>query len=123
MRKFLFILALLPGLCAAQTQPETTPLKHVKSGAIKAAYTGIYPVFKDFDMDVKCNIVKYNMTVVRKNDDPIMVTNDGDDFTRESETALRTVKPGDMIVFDEIQCKCPYDAASRQLSSLVVKID
>ena len=77
---------------------------------------------RNFDFDVKCDIVSYEVNYIAKREDPSAVVNIGAGFNPETQALINRAQPGIAYFFDDIKVKCPGDAASRYLSSLAFKI-
>lgn len=77
---------------------------------------------KDFDFDAKCIIQSYEITRVRKGDDPISITNYGERYSAKTQNLVDFAKVGDIFYYDNIKARCPGDAAGRSINSLVVRI-
>lgn len=76
----------------------------------------------DFDFNVRCQILSYQVTRVPKRDDPIVAINNGSGFSIQATSLMQSVKPGDIVYFDEIKCQCPFDPAARILAPLVIRV-
>lgn len=108
--------------------PDPTPLlgakhksKQMANGEFKAQ-GGIAAVLESFDFDAKCDIVGFEVTYLPKRQDPISKQNSGARWNSEAQDMINKAKPGDAYFFDEIKCKCPGDAAARNLGGLAFKI-
>lgn len=108
--------------------PDPTPLlgaKH-KSKAMAngefRAQGGIASVLEGFDFDAKCDVVGFEATYLPKRQDPISKQNSGARWNGDVQDMISKAKPGDAYFFDDIKCKCPGDAAARNLGGLAFKI-
>ena len=108
--------------------PDPTPLlgakhksKAMANGEFKAQ-GGIASVLEGFDFDAKCDIAGFEVTYLPKRQDPITKNNGGARWGSDVQDMINKAKPGDAYFFDEIKCKCPGDAAARNLGGLAFKI-
>ena len=108
--------------------PDPTPLlgakhksKAMANGEFKAQ-GGIASVLEGFDFDAKCDIAGFEVTYLPKRQDPITKNNAGARWGSDVQDMINKAKPGDAYFFDEIKCKCPGDAAARNLGGLAFKI-
>lgn len=108
--------------------PDPSPMlgaKH-KSKAMAngefRAQGGIATVLENFDFDAKCEVVGFEATYLPKRQDPISKQNSGARWSSEVQDWISKAKPGDAYFFDDIKCKCPGDAAARNLGGLAFKI-
>lgn len=93
----------------------------VGNGVFKAQ-DGLFAVLENFDFDARCDIVGFTMVYVPRRQDPVEVLNGGARFTAQAREQANKAKPGDTYYFNNIRAKCPGDAASRKLNSLVFTI-
>ncbi|HLP94176.1 MAG TPA: gliding motility protein GldM [Saprospiraceae bacterium] len=108
--------------------PDPTPLlgakhksKAMANGEFKAQ-GGIAAVLEAFDFDAKCDIAGFEVTYLPKRQDPITKQNSGARWNGDVQDWINKAKPGDAYFFDDIKCKCPGDAAARNLGGLAFKI-
>lgn len=108
--------------------PDPTPLlgakhksKAMANGEFKAQ-GGIAAVLESFDFDAKCDIAGFEVTYLPKRQDPITKQNSGARWNGDVQDWINKAKPGDAYFFDDIKCKCPGDAAARNLGGLAFKI-
>lgn len=108
--------------------PDPTPLlgakhrsKQMNNGEFKAQ-GGIAAVLESFDFDAKCDIAGFEVTYLPKRQDPITKNNGGARWGGDVQEMISKAKPGDAYFFDDIKCKCPGDAAARNLGGLAFKI-
>lgn len=108
--------------------PDPTPMlgakhrsKAMANGEFKAQ-GGIAAVLENFDFDAKCDIVGFEVTYLPKRQDPISKVNSGARWNSDAQDMINKAKPGDAYFFDDIKCKCPGDAAARNLGGLAFKI-
>ncbi len=83
---------------------------------------GLHATLYYFPLVEQCVINGFEMTKQSKDSDPINVTNQGADFSKESQQLVDEAKVGDVFYFDSVRCKCPGDPAGRKINSVVVKI-
>jgi gliding motility-associated protein GldM len=108
--------------------PDPTPMlgakhrsKSMANGEFKAQ-GGIAAILENFDFDAKCDIVGFEATYLPKRQDPISKQNGGARWNGEVQDMINRAKPGDAYFFDDIKCKCPGDAAARNIGGLAFKI-
>ncbi|KAA3636924.1 MAG: hypothetical protein DWQ02_07495 [Bacteroidetes bacterium] len=75
-----------------------------------------------FDFDAQCAIQSFNLVFVPKKGDPTEVMNRGGLFNGRVLDIMRRIKPGDVLYFEEVKCKCPGDLGPRVINSLVFKV-
>ena len=95
--------------------------KAMANGEFKAQ-GGIASVLENFDFDVKCEIAGFEATYLPKRQDPITSQNSGARWSSSVQDYINKAKPGDAYFFDDIKCKCPGDAAPRNIGGLAFKI-
>lgn len=93
----------------------------IGNGEFKAQ-GGISAVLENFDFDARCDVTNYEVTYLAKNQDPVTVVNNGARFNGPANDLVSRAVPGDVYFFDNIGCRCPGDAAARNLGSLVFRI-
>ena len=93
----------------------------MSSGEFKVQ-PGVFPILENFDFDAKCNIAGFRLVRVPKRQDPQVVVNKGGKFTSDAKSLISKAKATDTYFFEEIKCKCPGDAAARDLGGMVFKI-
>lgn len=95
--------------------------KQMGNGEFKAQ-SFVDGVLESFDFDARCEVVGYEFTYLPKRQDPIGRQNGGKRFNGEVAELVNKAKPGDTYFFDDIKCKCPGDAAARNIGGLAFKI-
>jgi len=108
--------------------PDPTPLlgakhrsKAMANGEFRAQ-GGIATVLENFDFDAKCDVAGFEVTWLPKRQDPISKQNSGARWNGDVQDWISKARPGDAYFFDDIKCKCPGDAAARNLGGLAFKI-
>ena len=108
--------------------PDPTPLLggtlqggSVGNGTFKG-HSALIPILKDFDFDAKCNMAGFTLVRVAKRADPEPAANQGATISGNAKNIQNKAVPGDKYVFQDIKCKCPGDAAARNLGQLVFDI-
>jgi hypothetical protein len=86
------------------------------------AQGGISAILEGFDFDAKCDVVGFDFAYLAKRQDAITKTNAGARWSGEISELIQKAKPGDAYFFDDVKCKCPGDAAARNLGGLAFKI-
>lgn len=108
--------------------PDPTPMLGgtlrgggVGNGTFKA-HSALIPMLIDFDFDAKCNMAGFSLVRVAKRQDPEVAANQGATISGAAKAIQSKAAPGDKFVFQDIKCKCPGDAAARNLGQLVFDI-
>lgn len=109
--------------------PDPTPLlgakhrsKAMGNGEFKAQ-SGIAAVLENFDFDVRCDVVGFEATYLKKRQDPSPeIANAGARFNEKVQSMVNQAGPGDQYFFDNVKAKCPGDGAPRNLGALSFKI-
>jgi len=83
---------------------------------------GVYPVLENFDFEAECKIKEFRMVRIPERDDARIVINNGGQFTAESKALVDKAKKGDKYYFENIMCRCPGDARSRDLGVMLFTI-
>jgi len=86
------------------------------------AQTALGTVFKNFDFDVDCEVVGFEMVYVARRQDPVPVVNVGAQFTDRTAQLTQQAKPGDIYYFHNVKVRCPGDQSNRSVNSLVFNI-
>jgi hypothetical protein len=93
----------------------------VGNGPFKG-HSSLLPILKDFEFDARCNMAGFTLVRVAKRQDPEVAANQGATIQGNAKTIQSKAAPGDKFVFQDIKCKCPGDAAARNLGQLVFDI-
>jgi hypothetical protein len=109
--------------------PDPTPLlgakhrsKAMANGEFKAQ-SGIAAVLENFDFDVKCEVVGFEATYLKKRQDPSPeIANAGARFNDRIQAMVNQANPGDQYFFDNVKTRCPGDSQPRNLGGLAFKI-
>ncbi len=78
-------------------------------------------VMDNFDFDVKFNVNKFKMIVVKKGQDTKILDAASNALTGEMIAAIKTLNPGDRFLIDDIQAKGP-DGTNRKLGVVAISI-
>lgn len=108
----------LPALGSKFTLSDT-----MSAGQFKAQ-SGITLLLKNFDFDVKCEMVEYRVTLIstyydKKETYVRSVKNKGVRFSEEALDIIYEAQTGDVFIFSEIKGRCPGDLKDRDLNALV----
>ncbi len=90
---------------------------NMNSGEFKAQ-DGVFAILENFDFDARCNISGYRVVRVARRKDPVVAVNAGGRYSGETKRVIAQATPGDRFYFEGIKCKCPGDAAPRDLGSM-----
>jgi beta-lactamase regulating signal transducer with metallopeptidase domain len=82
----------------------------------------IRAILKDFDDDVSCDIVGYEITVMPKGEDPTTFTSSGNVLPLNALYIIKRMTPGSGIFLDNIKVKCPGDQSPRDIGGIAIKI-
>lgn len=93
----------------------------IGNGSFKA-HSALIPMLKDFDFDAKCQMAGYTLVRVAKRQDPEVASNSGATIAGNAKSIQNKANPGDRFIFQDIKCKCPGDAAARNLGQLVFEV-
>ncbi len=91
------------------------------SGQFKAQ-PGVFPVLEGFDFDAKCNITEFVVVRAPKRQDVQISRNKAGKYVGETVGLIKKAKAGDRYFFENIKCKCPGDAAARNIGQMVFNI-
>jgi hypothetical protein len=94
---------------------------NIGNGSFKA-HSALIPMLKDFDFDAKCNMAGFTLVRVAKRQDPEVAPNAGATIGGNAKAIQNKANPGDKYIFQDIKCKCPGDAAARNLGQLVFEV-
>ena len=85
---------------------------------------GISMLMENFDFDAYCEVVSFEVTYLPKAEVPEAKArpNMGGAWEIEVQEWIKNAKSGDTFFFDDIKCKCPGDAAARNVGGLAFKI-
>jgi gliding motility-associated protein GldM len=109
--------------------PDPVPLlgakhasKSMGNGEFKAQ-SGIAAVLQGFDFDVRCDVVGFEATYLKKRQDPSPpIANSGARWNERVQAFVNQAGPGDAYFFEEIKVRCPGDSNPRNLGGLSFKI-
>lgn len=93
----------------------------MSNGEFKAQ-GGVGAFLNNFDFDVRCSIVGYELTYQAKRQDPVSSINSGARYNAKSKRLIVQAKPGDTYYFTNVKAKCPGDPASRTINTMVFRI-
>ncbi len=101
-------------------------LSKSRGGAMSAgefkAQQGVRPVLDGFDFDAKCSITEFVVVRVPKRQDPEPARNSGGKFAGKTSSVIGKATAGDKYFFENVKCKCPGDAAARNIGQMVFNI-
>ena len=83
---------------------------------------GVRPVLNGFDFDARCGITEFVIVRAAKRQDAEVNRNKGGKYDAKSAALVNKAAPGDKYFFENIKCKCPGDAASRNIGQMVFNI-
>jgi len=80
-------------------------------------------ILENFDFDFKCGVSSFRLVKVSKRSDPIIVENQGGDFSASTQRVISQAKAGDYYFFENIKAKCAGDNVTRKLAAITIKIN
>jgi len=83
---------------------------------------GVSAVLENFDFEARCNIVGYGLVRAPKRADPELTVNKGTRYTPDAKKLIAKATVGDRFFFENIKCKCPGDAAARDIGNMTFLI-
>jgi hypothetical protein len=83
---------------------------------------GIQLLLENFDFDAYCEVVSFEATFLRREQDPITVMNYAGTWNDRVQEWIKSAKTGDGFFFDDIMIKCPGDTNPRNVGGLAYKI-
>lgn len=87
------------------------------------ANQGINALLKNFDFDAVCEVIGFEITIMPKGQNPIMLTIVGAKFSAGALQILEKLEgDGDAVFIDDIKVKCPGDINSRNIGGLAFKL-
>ena len=97
-----------------------------KPGTIKATVfrkqTGLSSTVLNFDYDINCILISFDIIYVPKGEDPVNISNSGPEFTERALEYIRKAAKGDYYYFENIMLRCPGDKKMRSIDGAVFKI-
>ena len=101
-------------------------LSNSRGGAMPAgefkAQQGVRPDLQGFDFDAKCTVTEFVVVRVPKRQDPEPSRNSGGKYSGKTPSIINKAVAGDKYFFENIKCKCPGDAAARNIGQMVFNI-
>jgi gliding motility-associated protein GldM len=82
---------------------------------------GVFAVLDNFDFDLKFNVKRFDLIVIRARQDPQRLMSNGAALTPEMVTALNGLGPKDKVFFSEIIAAGP-DGTNRKLNDVVINV-
>ncbi len=87
-----------------------------------AAMNGVLAVQENFDFEVKCEVVSYEVTVAKKRERPETAINIGAMPVGEAARLIQRIDFGDVIYYEKIKALCPGDTHPRTLNDMMWRI-
>ena len=87
------------------------------------AQGGLRAVLVDFDYDVSCAVVRFDVVRLQKDGTRTKVTNIGPRYSDEARQLINQAIPGDNYFFQSIKVMCPGEAAPRTINDLAFEIN
>jgi hypothetical protein len=84
---------------------------------------GLYPQVENYDFDIKCNILNYEILKVANNNVASKASNKGSSFNEDSKEIIKSAASGDLFIFYNINCKCPGGNFPFRLEDVIIKIE
>jgi hypothetical protein len=107
--------------------PDPSPWLSGKGGPITKetllSKTSVLAMMENFDFDVVCQVIGYELTVLPKGQEPYTFNVKGADIPSQAKAAFEKLSgDGDAIFFDNIQAKCQGDEEPRKLDGMSFKL-
>lgn len=83
---------------------------------------GVSSSILNFDYDINCVIISYDIIYVPKGKDPIKISNSGAKFTENALKNIQKAAEGDYYYFENVMARCPGDNKMRKINSMIFKI-
>ncbi len=83
---------------------------------------GITCYLQNFDIDMNCIIVSFDLIYIPKGKDPISTSNSGGKFTGKALKYVQEAASGDYYYFEKIMARCPGDRQAQNIDSMIFKI-
>jgi hypothetical protein len=80
-----------------------------------------YP--EDFDFQVDCAVISFQLTRIRPRDDSEEAANEGGIFNPEVRRLLETARPDDRLLFHDIAVRVPGDQEVRMIGAMVFRVE
>ncbi len=94
----------------------------ISNGVFKAQ-AGVIPVLENFDFDLRCSIKGFTLVrIPGDGGDAKSVVNPGQSYNGSSQSLAGAAKPGDVYLFQNIQCDCPGWPSPKKLPELTFNI-
>lgn len=106
----------VPMLTIAMHNKDTLLLSNLKS------VDGLVAPFMNIDIEGKCPISEYTISIVPRFGESKQIQNIGCCFSSQTKQIFALLKPNDKIFFTNIKARCPGDKLSRDLQTLTVNL-
>lgn len=83
---------------------------------------GLSSYLPNFDIDIKCAIISFDLIYVPKGKDPIEISNSGAQYKADALNLVKQAAIGDYYYFENIMVRCPGDNQMGQMDSTFFKI-
>jgi hypothetical protein len=84
---------------------------------------GVGLMLEDFDFDVKCDMLSYEIMRIAPDGARESAMNEGPRFGEAARALIDKAGPGDMYIFRDIRGQCPGDEEARKLQGFSVEIN
>jgi len=84
--------------------------------------TGVYAELENFDLEVKCSVVDFELLRIKEDGTKWRVPNNGGVFQEKALTMVKEAEPGEIYIVDHAKIRCPGDDRSRTTNALVFYI-
>ena len=82
------------------------------------AQMGALAQLENFDFDVECEIVGFQLWRISEDGSRRSVVNQGGRYTAETQALVQEASPGDIYLFHNIRARCPSDMVSRSIGTM-----
>lgn len=83
---------------------------------------GLSAVISGMDICGNCETVRYDVTRLTKEQDPVTKSNTGARFDGGALSLIQLARPGDRYLFENIKVRCPGDSIPRQMENISITI-
>jgi hypothetical protein len=83
---------------------------------------GVLAVMEWGDMDARCEVVSYEMTVVKKDKTVLKVKNIGRVPNEKAADIIKHIASGDTVYIEQIKARCPTYLAPHTINSIFCQI-
>lgn len=87
------------------------------------AQRGIYARVEGYDICANCQVLRYEIILVRPSENAIVVFNEGGNFSDENKQLISGTEVGDLYIFRKIRYRCPGARVDQRLPDMSFEIE